>query len=379
MRDSLGFHRDATHDHAGRALPPYVDLVGGRYTNAPLPRFEDATEIRRCHVRSWLDPEYSRVLAMRYGRRLTERFDGKRGLFLTLTYKRDCYADPRDLYRCQSEQRHLREFVRRLAKYLGEGLTGKWCAKMEFQRGGWLHWHVVVETSKRVAPGDWPRLWPHGFGKAQRLNRVRCRYFCKYFAKNDESLPAFLYFERPRSVTIIRSSPGFWGDSPAPDDDDPGEAVDASLRELAQPDDDPSESSGSPGLPGLPAARHACPCFVPLGQRLTDAANRITVITRRGNAHRRSFATIRACIYSVICAARHAGCVVRRRGRRYFVFGDIPVSAYESGAAAKRPAALDLIEGQKPRMRSADVARRDYRSTTWVQLALTQLGILQWG
>lgn len=364
MKDSLGFDIHATHDHAGRPLPRYVELVGGRHPNAPLPNFRHSTEIRRCHVRSWLDPEYSRILARRYGDRLIERFKGKRGLFLTLTYDRTPYSDPRDLYRTQSEDRHLRHFIRRLGKYLGVSLTGKWAAKMEFQRGGWLHWHVVVETPQFIDASDWPMLWPHGHAKAQRLNRVRARYFCKYFAKSGEDTPAFLYFERPRSVTIMRSSPGFWGDS------DP-EPVDASHCELTRPPDDfvePPDSEPPPALPSLSGPRHQCPCFVPLGQRLTDATGRITVIARHGAS--RCYRVVRACINTVLVVSTLHGCSVRRCGRRYFIHGQIPPAAFESGEAAKRPAALDLIEGQKP--------RNQFRSLTWVQLALTQLGVLRW-
>lgn len=370
--DALGFSYDATHDHAGRSLPRYNSIAGGRYANAPLPKFDDCTEVRQCHVRSWLDPRFSRILARSYADRLIARFKGKRGLFLTLTYRRDDYDGPRDLYRKQADERHLRRFIEKLAKYLGHSLTAKWCAKMEFQTGGWVHWHLAVETTGFVKPGDWPRLWPHGFAKAQRLNRQRCNYFCKYFAKSGD-VPAFLYFERPRSVTIVRSSPGFWDHEARAEQPEP---VDASQRELTPPSEEPPDD-GESGLPSLPVAKHACPCFVPLGHRLTQAHGRVLLISRPHRRAKRQYRVIKACIYSVICTASLAGCRIMRRGRRCFILGQVPASAWTSGgAAAKRPAALDLIEVQKPPKRSAF---DEFRSTPWVQMALTQLGVLSWG
>lgn len=83
---------------------------------------------------------------------------------------------------------------------------------MEFQEGGWVHWHLILLGIARIDHADLDRLWGHGHVWIKRMTHESRRYMTKYVAKGD-GLPAFLYAERPRSVKVIRTSAGFWRDT----------------------------------------------------------------------------------------------------------------------------------------------------------------------
>lgn len=172
---------------------------------------------------SWLDPRSSPRLAAALSSRLWERCKGNQGIVLTLTYDRSPYANALDLYRRQSEERHVRLFIRRLERHLSCKLTGKWFCKMEFQRGGWVHFHMIILGVSRVPHADLTELWSHGFLSVKRLTPKAVRYCTKYVAKGG-GIPAFLYAEPAKSIKIVRVSPGFWATKPV-DEPDP-EVVD---------------------------------------------------------------------------------------------------------------------------------------------------------
>jgi hypothetical protein len=161
--------------------------------------------------KSWLDPKSQPSLSAKLADRLWNRCHGRRGLFVTLTYRRDEYNDPLDLYRTQAEQQHVPLFLRKVSRHLGENLKGRWFCKMEFQDGGWVHWHIIILDVDRIPHDDMTRLWGRGFVWLRRLSEKHVRYCCKYVAKDGHG-PAFLYGEPPKAVKIVRVSPGFWGD-----------------------------------------------------------------------------------------------------------------------------------------------------------------------
>jgi hypothetical protein len=178
---------------------------------------ERSIRVRRSGSRSWLDYQWAGAFGARLASRLEARCEGERGVFITLTYRRSEYADPRDLYRQASEKKHVAEFMKRLARFLGEPLKGRWICKMEFQEGGWVHWHLILLGLSRIEHSELDRLWGHGHVWIKRMTQESRRYMTKYVAKGD-GLPAFLYGERPRSVKVIRTSAGFWPDTePRPD------------------------------------------------------------------------------------------------------------------------------------------------------------------
>jgi len=169
--------------------------------------------VRERRMGSWLDRASAIVLGCRLGAKLWERVKGRPGLFITLTYDRDRYGDALDLYRTQSERQHVAKFIKRLQNRLGVSLKGEWIRKLEFQEGGWVHWHLIIMGPQFIANRDIAECWGHGFTKTKGLNRERCFYMTKYVCKGNIALPSFIWGEPPRSVKIIAVSPGFWGEA----------------------------------------------------------------------------------------------------------------------------------------------------------------------
>jgi hypothetical protein len=168
-------------------------------------------------ARSWLTAA-GVAMAAQFRERLLERCKGEEeGRFITLTYRREPGETPQELYQRAKEDEHVRRFIRKLATSLGEDFTGRWMCKMEFQRGGWVHWHLLILG---LGFTDWKmveRLWGHGFIAMKRMTDANIRYIAKYVAKGGE-VPPFLLLERSRSVRVVRVSPGFWGDVEPPAD-----------------------------------------------------------------------------------------------------------------------------------------------------------------
>ncbi len=283
---------------------------------------------RRCE--SWLDAQTAKTLSAKLSDRLTARCAGQQGLMLTLTYRRDEYDSPRDLYRAASEERHVRRFIEQLSAFLGRSLTGRWICKLEFQRGGWVHWHIIllgVTHIDHVAATD---IWGHGYVWLNRLTPKRVRYLCKYVSK-DAQLPAFLLAEPLRSVKIIRVSPGFWHDT-----------------EPSPPYDPPPPMQKLEG------------CFVPIGMALDKAANTTVVrdpdTGRYTQVHQPFWQMLHELIDAgaSIVACAHGWLEVRgptiddinadRRGKR----PGLSHPSRTGGEAARREAAVHLIRTGNP-------------------------------
>ncbi|MHB1767178.1 MAG: rolling circle replication-associated protein [Phycisphaerae bacterium] len=172
-------------------------------------------EIRARNSRSWMDARYGRMLANQVAGALVERCAGEKVLKMELTYERSGYANPQELFDKASEDRHVRRFMESLGNFLGCNLTGKWLCKMEFQQGGWVHWHIILLGFEYLDHADLTRLWGHGFVWVRKAVERDLRYTCKYFSK-DGAIPAFLYLRPIRSVKFIRASPGFWAKEHVP-------------------------------------------------------------------------------------------------------------------------------------------------------------------
>lgn len=166
-------------------------------------------ELKVTGTESWFDPNSARKLSASLGRRLWDRCEGHRGLFVTLTYRRDEWEDAKQLYRAQSEEQHVPLFLRKVARHLGDSLKGRWFCKLEFQRGGWVHWHIIILDVNRIDHAVLSDLWGFGHVWVRRLNARNVKYCTKYTVKAGD-VPAWLYLEKPRAVKIIRVSHGFW-------------------------------------------------------------------------------------------------------------------------------------------------------------------------
>jgi hypothetical protein len=169
--------------------------------------------IRERRFGSWLDRASAIVLGTIAGIKLWERCKGKPGLFITLTYDRWPFADALDCYRVQSERQHVAMFIRRLSRKLGVSLKGQWTRKLEFQEDGWPHFHIVLMGHKFIENRLISECWGHGYTSTKGLTRDRCIYFTKYITKGNCALPSFILGEKPRSLKIFSSSPGFWGEN----------------------------------------------------------------------------------------------------------------------------------------------------------------------
>ena len=145
--------------------------------------------------------------------RLESRFD-KAGdpsaLFITLTYNREDWDSPLHLYRDQREERHVRRFMKRVSEYLQVDTNAKWIRKIEFQQGGWIHFHIILDTPKTIPQIDLMQLWGFGYVWINRCTKKRINYLCKYIAKDNHNIPAYILAEEQRSVKIIAVSPGYW-------------------------------------------------------------------------------------------------------------------------------------------------------------------------
>lgn len=320
-------------------------------------------EIRPRRVDSWLDPATSKRLAFDYGNALDERFRGRRGLFVTLTYARDPYSGPVDLYRKQREQRHIRHYIRRLAKFLGHDLNGRWFCKMEFQGGKWVHWHLAIDTPHFVPKAVHARLWPYGFSDYRALTAKNVRYICKYISAADDC-PDFLYFERPRSVKIVRVSSGFWTFT------DPHPLEPHALSPPTDFEPSPDEDFGKHNR----ARPQPPPYYAHLGDRLIRSLNQVTVNRSQ---------TLPISMSDLLCACSRAGASMFRRYKSsaWIVCGGIPAVVTDSirrnaGEAAQRRARFDLNRTGKPRTPSESLDH--WQRLPWVRDALTSMGVLQW-
>lgn len=164
------------------------------------------------------------VAGSRASTRLAQRLADRRfngvGLFLTLTYDRKAYSSALELYRAQRDERHVRRFISRLEDATGMDLTGRWTRKLEFQAGGWVHWHLILDAEDRIPQSLITEVWGHGHTWVNAASWARIKYFAKYLAKSVDDLPEWLLAERTRSVKVVATSPGFWGAS----DDHPADA-----------------------------------------------------------------------------------------------------------------------------------------------------------
>lgn len=287
-------------------------------------------EIRQVVSDSWLDHRASKRLAAALSDKLWKRCRGHRGLFVTLTYDRSRYESAIALYRAQGESQHVALFLRKVARYLGVDLRGKWFCKLEFQKGGWVHFHLIILDVDRIPHAACTEMWGHGHVWLRRLSQRAVRYCTKYVAKGG-ALPAWLFLERPRSVKIIRVSSGFWP-KPPPDDDVSEEDDDA-------PSLSPAEEAALPDDRGYRAAISA-----PIGQKLADRADAFVARDDRGR-YRRGSCDLAVLLSSLL----ERGCgIVGRRGSWLVVdatFDDLErtLAAAASERAAMPPAAAAAI------------------------------------
>lgn len=166
---------------------------------------------------SWLDPESAGLLGWKLGKRLAARIAGREGRFITLTYDRSRYVDAQDCFDQARARKHVSRFMRKLGVLLGVDLRGKWLCKLEFQREGWVHWHIVLVDVGKIPRDKFCQLyalWGRGSIDVKPLTEQNALYLMKYVAKDGE-IPGWIYDYAARSIKVVRVSGGFWLDDEA--------------------------------------------------------------------------------------------------------------------------------------------------------------------
>lgn len=113
----------------------------------------------------------------------TPEFKGRR--FITLTLNPDQFGNcPVTGY--EEGKAHLRRFLEagRLA-----GLWDRkayWCWKLEFQKNGWAHWHLIIDRTKKFTSDELSKIasiWSFGRVNVRRISNSKFGYQFKYAFK----------------------------------------------------------------------------------------------------------------------------------------------------------------------------------------------------
>ena len=303
--------------------------------------------MRICKRDSWFDPASSRRLSAELAEALTQRCQGQDGVFLTLTYDRTEFEDARQCYRASVDDRHVRRFMEQLGKCLDQKLAGRWLCKLEFQRGGWVHWHIILLGVKFIDHRILSECWGWGHTWIKRLTTKRIKYCCKYVSKGG-GVPAWVLLEPIRSVKVIRVSPGFWGQ---------GDITPSS-------DEDEEE-----------VQRFRVPAYVPIGMMVERAKHRTEVKDERGR-----WRTLNAACWDLVQRALDSGAQLVNAGSRWISVEGLTWeqlhawSRHAPGVAAGREAAEPPTSLE--RNRTSATGRTDDVWSWWFVEAIRQL--LSW-
>ncbi|HVU38007.1 MAG TPA: hypothetical protein VHC95_06705 [Opitutales bacterium] len=133
---------------------------------------------------SWHDPRGLRKILRRLLPRLP---DVSGGLFLTLTFDRNLFADAGSAHDTGRPQ------IRKVMEKLREGVTwnGKlyrikaaYCVKVEFHNDDWPHYHLILLTRRYVPVELLAELWGNGICHVRRINNHKFHYLLKYVTKS---------------------------------------------------------------------------------------------------------------------------------------------------------------------------------------------------
>lgn len=207
---------------------------------------------RRQRCKSWACSQCARVL----GRRLLDRLDivvekaaavGLRVAMVSLTLDRGKWPDgPVSAWRRLRELRAVPRAVKAFCLAYGIPFRHRYVIKMELQRAGWVHWHVLVLVPQAVQlpiKGAFDRFWKWGFSNVQQGGSVYA-YLCKYACKEagSDGMGALDASGLPgRYVHWLQPSRGFWREWGLSDFDERVECCEYP-DEVADDDGEPEES-----------------------------------------------------------------------------------------------------------------------------------------
>jgi len=133
---------------------------------------------------------------------------------ITMTIDPKRFANQRAAYDEIKKKRAIPRALESWCNEMGIPNKGQWIAKMELQKSGWPHWHVLLEVPwefQCAEKGSFDEHWEFGFSNV-RHRHVSVRYLAKYVAKGAEDqfdtveasgLPS-------QGVKWVTASHGFW-------------------------------------------------------------------------------------------------------------------------------------------------------------------------
>ena len=155
---------------------------------------------------SWFHPIGIKKVLNRLEPRLP---DTKGCLFLTFTLNPQLFEDEEDGFnQSRGKLRKLFYKLRNGLEYEGKKIliNAPYCVKTEFHQNGWVHYHVVFLTQKRIPGLLLNQLWGLGRTNVKKVETDDFKYLLKYVCKPSD-LPKWV--QRKNRIRIFQSSRGF--------------------------------------------------------------------------------------------------------------------------------------------------------------------------
>lgn len=162
-----GSRRTASPKVGGRALRPRNEVIHVRFQESA----------------SWFTP--SGVAKKRRMLEAKGMPDMKGRRFITLSMDRQMFGDcPLTAYLAGKD--HVRRFLEagRLASLWKRGAWWAW--KLEFQKDGWPHWHLIIDRTAKFSRRDFDtikKIWGMGRTNCRRISKSKFGYQFKYAFK----------------------------------------------------------------------------------------------------------------------------------------------------------------------------------------------------
>lgn len=131
-------------------------------------------------------------------------------LFFTLTVDPKRFDSETDAFEAGKDR--LRRVIYELRKRGYE--IRRHAFKLELQKNGYPHWHMLVDTRDFISEDLVTELWGLGFADVKRIKPKKWRYLFKYVVKGGGEIPAWV-LAYPKRIRVFQTSPGFF-DKPAP-------------------------------------------------------------------------------------------------------------------------------------------------------------------
>ena len=216
---SCSFSPNAAPENAGLSDDPDGGVPFSLTTSRPWLYASGQDEVKgvrvnSCRCKSWACRGCAFLLGKALVSRLMSRLEGCSVVMVTLTLSRDRFDTPGKALDFLKRNRSVARALSAWGESFDSDLSGRWFCKMELQRGGWPHFHVLIDLPEPMASLDLRKsmdgFWSHGFSNVSEVcGPEAVRYLAKYAAKSSaqledlDSLPA-------HGFRWTMSSRGFW-------------------------------------------------------------------------------------------------------------------------------------------------------------------------